>query len=181
MQAAQQPHRTSCTDKRYTTGWVGADGGQAKGFEADGALGTEELHEKHRAEFASIDEALQAMARGEFVVVLDDEDRENEGDLIIAADKMTPEAMGFMVSQVKSCACATTVRQTRRAPQFLRHSFLVLLGSKNSPAPHNMMLSRTTISVRYQETVAGGDILPPRAVRCIRGQPLMGFLRGVRR
>lgn len=50
-----------------------------------------ELHEKHRAEFASIEEALAAMARGEFVVVLDDEDRENEGDLIIAADKMTPE------------------------------------------------------------------------------------------
>jgi hypothetical protein len=97
-----------------TTGWSGADRGQAKGFEGDGVAETEELHEKHRAEFASIDDALLAMARGEFVVVLDDEDRENEGDLIIAADKMTPEAMGFMVSEanhvpaprlsVKTCA-----------------------------------------------------------------------------
>jgi len=80
------------------------DRGQAKGFEGGGEAQTEELHEKHRAEFASIDDALVAMARGEFVVVLDDEDRENEGDLIIAADKMTPEAMGFMVSASLSYA-----------------------------------------------------------------------------
>ena len=47
--------------------------------------------------FASIPEALEEIKRGRFVVVMDDEDRENEGDLIGAADKMTPEAMAFMI------------------------------------------------------------------------------------
>ena len=40
---------------------------------------------------SSIEDAIEAYARGEFLVVVDDEDRENEGDLIIAADAMTPE------------------------------------------------------------------------------------------
>ena len=47
--------------------------------------------------FASIPEALAAVAAGQFVVVMDDEDRENEGDHICAADTMTTEAMAFMV------------------------------------------------------------------------------------
>ena len=44
---------------------------------------------------ASITEAIEAIANGEFVVVVDDEDRENEGDLIIAGEAMTAEKMGF--------------------------------------------------------------------------------------
>lgn len=47
--------------------------------------------------FDSIRDALNALAAGEFVVVLDDADRENEGDLIIAADRVTPEKVAFMV------------------------------------------------------------------------------------
>ena len=45
----------------------------------------------------SIEEALKAFADGEFVIVVDDEDRENEGDFIIAAEKITPEKVNFMV------------------------------------------------------------------------------------
>ena len=44
--------------------------------------------EQHAQGFDSIESALEAVANGEFVVVLDDEDRENEGDLIIAAEKV---------------------------------------------------------------------------------------------
>jgi len=47
--------------------------------------------------FAGIPEAIEAIRRGEFVVVVDDEDRENEGDLIIAAEMITAEKLGFMV------------------------------------------------------------------------------------
>jgi hypothetical protein len=47
--------------------------------------------------FSTIEDAIAAVARGEFVLVLDDEDRENEGDLIIAADKATPELIAYMV------------------------------------------------------------------------------------
>jgi 3,4-dihydroxy 2-butanone 4-phosphate synthase/GTP cyclohydrolase II len=45
----------------------------------------------------SIPEAIQRYARGEFLIVVDDLDRENEGDLMLLADKATPEKVAFMV------------------------------------------------------------------------------------
>lgn len=55
--------------------------------------------------FDSIASALEAIARGEPVVVLDDEDRENEGDLILAADLATPESMAFVVEHTSGVVC----------------------------------------------------------------------------
>lgn len=55
--------------------------------------------------FDSIPDALAAMAAGECVVVLDDEDRENEGDLICAADRVTPQAMAFIVRHTSGVVC----------------------------------------------------------------------------
>ncbi|MBV9677072.1 MAG: 3,4-dihydroxy-2-butanone-4-phosphate synthase, partial [Acidobacteriaceae bacterium] len=46
--------------------------------------------------FASIPEAIEDFRGGKILVVVDDEDRENEGDLTIAAEKITPEAINFM-------------------------------------------------------------------------------------
>ena len=59
--------------------------------------------------FAPIDEAVEAIARGEFVVVVDDADRENEGDLIIAAEKITPEGIAFMVRHTSGVICLPVV------------------------------------------------------------------------
>jgi 3,4-dihydroxy 2-butanone 4-phosphate synthase/GTP cyclohydrolase II len=56
--------------------------------------------------FTPIQEALEAVARGEFVIVVDDADRENEGDLIIAAERITPEAMAFLVRHTSGVVCA---------------------------------------------------------------------------
>ena len=55
--------------------------------------------------FTEIENAIDAIARGEAVVVVDDANRENEGDLIIAAEKTTPEAMGFMVRHTSGVVC----------------------------------------------------------------------------
>ncbi|MCQ2330950.1 MAG: 3,4-dihydroxy-2-butanone-4-phosphate synthase, partial [Paludibacteraceae bacterium] len=44
-----------------------------------------------------IEEALEEFKKGQFVIVVDDEDRENEGDFIIAAEKITPEKVNFML------------------------------------------------------------------------------------
>jgi 3,4-dihydroxy 2-butanone 4-phosphate synthase/GTP cyclohydrolase II len=52
-----------------------------------------------------IEDAIAAIARGELVIVVDDADRENEGDLIMAAEKMTPEAMGFMIRHTSGVIC----------------------------------------------------------------------------
>lgn len=58
---------------------------------------------------APIEEAIDAIAQGEFLVVVDDEDRENEGDLIIAAEKITPEAIAFMVRFTSGLICMPVV------------------------------------------------------------------------
>ena len=55
--------------------------------------------------FDEVERAIDAVQRGEFVVVVDDEDRENEGDLIIAADQMTPDKMAFMIRYTSGVIC----------------------------------------------------------------------------
>ena len=54
----------------------------------------------------TIDEALDDFREGKFVIVVDDEDRENEGDFIIAAEKITPEAVNFMLKNGRGVLCA---------------------------------------------------------------------------
>ncbi|MBQ8657374.1 MAG: bifunctional 3,4-dihydroxy-2-butanone-4-phosphate synthase/GTP cyclohydrolase II [Prevotella sp.] len=54
----------------------------------------------------TIEEALEDFRQGEFVIVVDDEDRENEGDLIIAAEKITPEKVNFMLKYARGVLCA---------------------------------------------------------------------------
>ncbi len=58
------------------------------------------------SDFASIEDAVAAIARGEIVVVVDDEDRENEGDLIMAAEAATPEKIAFFVRHTSGVICA---------------------------------------------------------------------------
>lgn len=53
----------------------------------------------------TIEQAIEAIKRGEFVIVVDDKDRENEGDLIIAAEKITPQAIAFMVRHTTGIVC----------------------------------------------------------------------------
>ncbi|OBA13770.1 uncharacterized protein OGAPODRAFT_25583 [Ogataea polymorpha] len=55
--------------------------------------------------FNTIEDALEAYKKGEFLVVMDDEDRENEGDLIIAAEKVTQEKMAFLVRHSSGFVC----------------------------------------------------------------------------
>ncbi|MDE5826737.1 MAG: 3,4-dihydroxy-2-butanone-4-phosphate synthase, partial [Duncaniella sp.] len=53
----------------------------------------------------TIEEAIAAIREGQFVVVVDDADRENEGDLIIAAEKITPEKVNFMLTHARGVLC----------------------------------------------------------------------------
>jgi 3,4-dihydroxy 2-butanone 4-phosphate synthase / GTP cyclohydrolase II len=55
--------------------------------------------------FATIDEAIAAIRRGEMLIVVDDEGRENEGDLTIAAEKVTPDAINFMATHGRGLIC----------------------------------------------------------------------------
>jgi len=64
------------------------------------------MDRKHPAAFASIPDAVAAVARGEIVVVVDDEDRENEGDLIMASEAATAEKIAFFVRHTSGVICA---------------------------------------------------------------------------
>src|SRR5512134_367371 len=55
--------------------------------------------------FASIDEAIQEIRSGRMIIIVDDEDRENEGDLMIAAEKVTPDAINFMATHGRGLIC----------------------------------------------------------------------------
>ena len=69
----------------------------------------------------SIEEALDDFREGKFVIVVDDEDRENEGDFIIAAEKITPEAVNFMLKNGRGVLCApitlSRCKELELAPQ----------------------------------------------------------------
>lgn len=63
---------------------------------------------------ASIEEAIQDFKNGKFIVVVDDEDRENEGDLIMAAELVTPEAVNFMLHNGRGVLCAPITNERCR-------------------------------------------------------------------
>src|SRR6201999_3379920 len=56
-------------------------------------------------EFADIETAIREVKAGRMVVVVDDEDRENEGDLTMAAELVTPEAINFMAAHARGLGC----------------------------------------------------------------------------
>src|SRR5688572_15529803 len=61
--------------------------------------------------FASIDDAIEQIRAGRMIIVVDDEDRENEGDLTIAAEKVTPEAINFMARYGRGQICLSMTGQ----------------------------------------------------------------------
>ena len=54
---------------------------------------------------ATVEEALEEVRRGRFIIIVDDEDRENEGDLVMAAEKVTPDAVNFMATYGRGLIC----------------------------------------------------------------------------
>ena len=70
--------------------------------------------------FATIEEALSEVRDGRMLIVVDDEDRENEGDFVMAADKVTPEAVNFMITNGRGLVCvplsASRIEELRLPP-----------------------------------------------------------------
>jgi 3,4-dihydroxy 2-butanone 4-phosphate synthase/GTP cyclohydrolase II len=62
------------------------------------------------SEFNTVEEAIAEIKKGKMVIVVDDEDRENEGDFIMAAEKATPEAVNFLSKHGRGLICATLNR-----------------------------------------------------------------------
>ncbi len=63
------------------------------------------MKKQKKFDFLTVDEAVARIARGQQIIVVDDEDRENEGDLIFASDMVTPEAINFMARHGRGLIC----------------------------------------------------------------------------
>jgi len=66
---------------------------------------------RRKPPFAPIEEAVEAFRNGEMIVVVDDEDRENEGDLTVAAEKVTPQVINFMVTHGRGLVCVALTEE----------------------------------------------------------------------
>jgi 3,4-dihydroxy 2-butanone 4-phosphate synthase/GTP cyclohydrolase II len=90
--------------------------------------------------FSSVQEAIDAVGRGEMVIVVDDEDRENEGDLVMAAEAATPENIAFLLAHTSGVICVPLLPE--RADQLE----LPLMVSANTEAQRTAF----TVSVDYR-------------------------------
>lgn len=70
---------------------------------------------RERAAFRPVEEAIAAIGRGELIIVVDDEDRENEGDLIGAAERVTPEMVNTMAKRARGLICVSLDEERLRA------------------------------------------------------------------
>jgi 3,4-dihydroxy 2-butanone 4-phosphate synthase/GTP cyclohydrolase II len=59
----------------------------------------------------TIEEAIEEIRKGNFIIVVDDEDRENEGDLVIAAECITPEKVNFLETHARGLICAPITKE----------------------------------------------------------------------
>src|SRR5687767_10229977 len=73
--------------------------------------GTAKTGAAKRNMFSTIDEAVEAIRAGRMIIVVDDEDRENEGDLTMAASKVTPDAINFMARYGRGQICLSMTGQ----------------------------------------------------------------------
>ena len=116
-------------------------------------LNTKKYNTNMNSPFNSVEEALSAIAAGEMVVVVDDDDRENEGDLIMAASKATSEQVAFMIRHTSGILCAPILEDHA---QRLRLDPMVV----RNDAP---MSTAFTVSVDYKEGLTTGISAEERA------------------
>ena len=95
--------------------------------------------------FNKIEEAIEDIRQGKMVVVIDDEDRENEGDLVMAAEKTTPESINFMATYGRGMICAPLTKS--RAEELK----LDLMVEKNK----EHMKTAFTVTVDHKDTTTG--------------------------
>lgn len=110
--------------------------------------------QNNTVKFDAVSEAIEAIANGEFVIVVDDTDRENEGDLIIAAEKITTEKMAFLVRHSSGLVCVAMGEERLRELQ------LPQMVTQNS----DPFRTAFTVSVDYKHGTTSGISAAERAL-----------------
>lgn len=95
--------------------------------------------------FDSIERAIEELRRGRPIIVVDDEDRENEGDFVVLGDKMTPETMNFLITEGKGLVCSAIAEEVA-----VRLDLAPMV--TNSTDPHGTAF---TVSVDHIDSTTG--------------------------
>jgi 3,4-dihydroxy 2-butanone 4-phosphate synthase/GTP cyclohydrolase II len=135
-----------------------------------------------RAPFATVEEAIEDIRQGRFVVVVDAEDRENEGDLTIAAQFATPEAINFMATHARGliCLCLTPDRcdelgleqMARENEAPLRTAFTISIEAREGVTTGISAHDRAhTIQTAIDASRGSHDLVRPGHVFPLRARP----------
>lgn len=131
--------------------------------------------------FSSIPEALEDVRQGKLIIIVDDEDRENEGDLMIAAEKVTPEAINFMAKHGRGLIClALTEERTRELglsmmvednQSLFETPFTISIDAKEGVTTGISAADRAqTIRVAINPESAKGDLVKPGHIFPLRAR-----------
>ena len=104
----------------------------------------------------STEEIIEDIRQGKMVILMDDEDRENEGDIIIAAECVTPESINFMARYGRGLICLTLTEE--RCKQL---NLPLMVDKNNAPYATNF-----TVSIEAAEGVQRGSLLPTERKQC---------------
>ncbi|MDO9107874.1 MAG: bifunctional 3,4-dihydroxy-2-butanone-4-phosphate synthase/GTP cyclohydrolase II [Coriobacteriia bacterium] len=138
--------------------------------------------ESEHGPFASIEEGIAEIAAGRMLIVVDDEDRENEGDLVMAAEKVTPAAINFMATNGRGLICmplAAERLEELRIPPMTGHNtsvqgtaFHVSIGAKGRITTGISAEDRaTTVHAAIDAATRPDDISQPGHVFPLRARP----------
>ena len=132
--------------------------------------------------FATIQEAAELYRRGEFVIIVDDEDRENEGDLCIAAERVTKDSINFMATHGRGLIClpmAEEMLDRLEIPQMITHNssrmgtaFTVSIEAKDGVSTGISAADRAhTCRIAVDEATDPEDLVMPGHVFPLRARP----------
>jgi 3,4-dihydroxy 2-butanone 4-phosphate synthase/GTP cyclohydrolase II len=139
-------------------------------------------HSEKKGRFSTIEEALDDLRQGRVLVILDDEDRENEGDLVVAAQFATPEIVNFMATHGRGLICMpmTTERldeldlplMVQRNTAHRGTAFCVSIGTRRSQSTGISAADRAeTIRLAADPATRAADLARPGHIFPLRAQP----------
>ena len=135
-----------------------------------------------KSPFSTIDEAIEEIRRGKMVVVCDDEDRENEGDVVMAAQFVTPEAINFMTKEARGFICLALTPErcvelglnlmTAKNESHMQTPFTVTIEAREGVTTGVSAHDRAhTIQVAIDSRSGPGDLVQPGHVNPLKAKP----------
>ena len=122
-------------------------------------------------EFSKIEDAINDIKRGKFVIVVDDENRENEGDLVLAAEKVTADRINYMIKNARGLVCVPIIRERLEQlniPAMVNHNeinrcmFSISVDYKNGTTTGISPSDRTvTVKALIDENSKSEDFIKP--------------------